>query len=534
MRKTLPFKPELGSSAVCSGRYVVLFLAGILTIGFLLRVLCFAGISPNDDEQYAWLAHQIAQGEFQIGKYQGPPVWPLRVGLLIPVAAAFEVAGTTELAAIFFPFLYSMLSILLAFCAGRVLLGQPAGLVAALIQAMIPIDVRMASWLLPDAMAAFWANVGVVLLWCAINQSVRSKKVSFSVSSGLALGMSWLCKETIFYLFPFIALFLAWQLWWCRSNLIVILASAGAFLFIFFGETLTYYFLQNDALFRLHETERNYEMTKSWFFTEGSDFGWKAGGYWAALVRRLFIDGPRAILFNENFGFVTTTAVMATIYLLIHRGRSQVFLALWFVSVVIMFNFGSSSLKAYQPIVLFDRYLYPVLFPAALLTAWFITVLFTPHPTIQFQRERFFWGSIVSMSILAAFSLGIYRYAKEGINSSVQRSVANMVGPNDIIYSDSQTPMVLNFLWQYPPHTHFCNLRGLEATQVPRGAYVLLDKKWAAFANSHYGDAFPDVFRQVPDAWSIKWADGDGVLYSVDGDAPEKQGGSSGSCVRKS
>jgi hypothetical protein len=266
----------------------------------------------------------------------------------------------------------------------------------------------MASWLLPDAMAALWANVGVVVLWYGANQSLGSRKFLFSTCSGFAFGMSWLCKETIFYLFPFISMFLLWRLWRSKDNLIVLLASAGAFLFVYLGETAIYYLAQNDLLFRLHETERNYEMTKSWFFTEGSDFGWKPGAYWSALVRRLIVDGPRTILFNENFGFVTTAAILAVPYMLIHRVRTHMFLSLWFLSLVFMFNFGSSSLRAYQPIVLFDRYLYPLLLPAILLTAWFITFLFTRNPLAQLQRERIFWGSILSVMMLAASCWGCW------------------------------------------------------------------------------------------------------------------------------
>ncbi len=509
-----------------------MLLVSILAVGFLLRIICFAGISPNDDEQYAWLAHQMAHGEYQIGKYEGPPVWPLRVGLLVPVAVSFRVAGTTEFAALFFPFLYSMLSILFAFWAGRALLGQFAGLAAAAIQAVIPIDVRMASWLLPDAMAALWANVGVVVLWYGANQSLGSRKFLFSTCSGFAFGMSWLCKETIFYLFPFISMFLLWRLWRSKDNLIVLLASAGAFLFVYLGETAIYYLAQNDLLFRLHETERNYEMTKSWFFTEGSDFGWKPGAYWSALVRRLIVDGPRTILFNENFGFVTTAAILAVPYMLIHRVRTHMFLSLWFLSLVFMFNFGSSSLRAYQPIVLFDRYLYPLLLPAILLTAWFITFLFTRNPLAQLQRERIFWGSILSVMMLAASCWGTYRYAKEGTNSPVQRSVVSIVGPQDTIYSDSQTPMVLNFLWRYPKITHFCNLRGLQPSQVPHGVYVLLDKKWASFVSDHYGDALPDIFLHVPDSWTIRWTGRDGALYFVGEAFSGKQSSSDDRCAR--
>ena len=531
MREVSVHAVEPKPNVACSIGYEALILSLIMLVGLLLRLACFAGISPNDDEQYDWLAHQMAHGEFRVGEYQGPPVWSLRLGLVIPVAAAFRIAGTTEIAALFFPFLYSMISILIAFFAGRAMLGQSAGLLAGAIQAVIPLDVRMASWLLPDAMAACWANVGVMLLWYSSNQAVRSTKCGFAACSGLAFGVSWLCKESIFYLFPFVSVFLLWLVIRTKGNLIVLVASAGAFFAIFLSEAIFYYLDQNDFLFRLHETERNYEMTKSWFFTEGSELGWKPGGYWVALVRRLFLDGPRSILFNENFGLATTIAVLAVPYMVICKLPNHRFLVTWFLSLVVMFNFGSSSLKVYQPIVLFDRYLYPVLLPAILLTSGFVAFLFSRNQSPELRRERIFWGTVLSAGILAASCLGIVRYAKEGINSSVQRSIASIVGPQDTIYSDSQTPSVVKFLWGYPKTTQFCDFRGLQTAQVPHGVYVLIDRKQASFVSAHYGDALPEFFNRVPDSWSVRWSAHGAALYFVNGASSDKRGLSSEKCV---
>jgi hypothetical protein len=305
----------------------------------------------------------------------------------------------------------------------------------------------------------------------------------------------------------------------------VAIASATAFFAVLSVETAVYYLSQHDFLFRLHETERNYEMTKSWFFTEGSGFGWKAGGYWSALGRRLFIDGPRAILFNDNLGFVTTASALSIGYAVINRVRTHVFLIAWFLSLVFMFNFGSSSLKTYQPIVLFDRYLYPVLLPAILLAAWFISFLLMPNQPAGLKRDRLFWGGVLATAILAASGLGIYHYMKEGVNSPVQRAVANLVNPHDTLYSDKQTPAVLNFLWGYPKITHFCNFRGLKSDQVPAGAYVLIDRKWAMFVSSHYGETLPEFFEHAPKSWATEWSGRDAVLYLV-GPGSAKQHGS--------
>src|SRR5437773_1398824 len=79
--------------------------------------------------------------------------------------------------------------------------------------AFIPLDVRNSTLCLPDLPAAFWANVGLLLLYLASKQPQEVKKGSYGVLAGLALGVSWLCKEAILFSLPFVALYLAWLIY---------------------------------------------------------------------------------------------------------------------------------------------------------------------------------------------------------------------------------------------------------------------------------------------------------------------------------
>ena len=85
-------------------------------------------------------------------------------------------AGLREAVLIAYPFLLSMASLLLAFLAGRMLFGPRAGVMAAAILAVLPIDVRLASMLMPDLPAAFWAGAGMLVLYWASRPQAASRQ----------------------------------------------------------------------------------------------------------------------------------------------------------------------------------------------------------------------------------------------------------------------------------------------------------------------------------------------------------------------
>ncbi len=67
-----------------TSRRTSLLLVLTVFIAVSVRILAFGGYSASDDDAYASLAYQMARGDFEVGTYAGPPVFPLRIGLLAP------------------------------------------------------------------------------------------------------------------------------------------------------------------------------------------------------------------------------------------------------------------------------------------------------------------------------------------------------------------------------------------------------------------------------------------------------------------
>jgi 4-amino-4-deoxy-L-arabinose transferase-like glycosyltransferase len=494
-------------------------LALILCLGAVARVLSFHGYAGSDDGSYAELAQALAAGKFRVGAFTGPPVFPLRVGVFAPVALLFQVFGPSETAVLAYPFLLSLAAVVLAYVAGRLFFGTTGGLIAAALQAIVPLASRSATILMPDLPAAFWANAGILLFYVGSRRGQPREKLLYGALGGMMLGCSWLCKESAAYLAPLFLIAGCYLVRRSRSNwalLAGLAAASGAFLL---GEALVYRALTGDALFRFHETHRNYDYSRSWFFTEGSRFGWEPGQYHLALCKRLFRDGPVTLLASPSFGGVTAIGLLAVFYALFHHRRAFLFPGLWFMSLLLVFNFGSANLTQYQPLVLFDKYAYPLLLPACLLSAGLLTTLLAGarRGFGHAAAERRFWVLIIAAGLCGACCICTGENILSGRKSEPERLAAARLSPSDRLYTDRRTLRVLEFFWSFPKQAYGHDFQGLTAHDIPDGSYVLINRDKLRFLSNNYGYAIPSFCSETPLGWTVVSKTRGAVLYRTPG-----------------
>jgi len=458
---------------------IILFLILILIGGLLIRVFSFTGYVGRDDSYYAEIAHLISRGEFKIGDYIGAPVFPFRIGLTLPVALGFKIFGVNEISMVYYPFVLSLLNILIAFLAGCLFFSTGAGLIAATIKAILPMDVHLASILLPDLPAAFWANLGFLILYYGSFQARIKIKIISGILSGLFFLLSWLCKETILYFYPFIILYLAWALYRERKNIflfISILIFASGLVI----ESTFYYHYTLNFFYRFSELERNYEVCKMWFFAEGTKFGWKEGEYWPAVLKRIFIEGPRLIFIYPNFWALNTISIFIIGYSFIKKLRIFLWPALWFLFLVLMFNFGSSSLQSYKPLVLFSRYLYPLILPALIIVAGFLDLNFSYYfknlKKIKKINSEFFVCYIILVIIIFTCLISLSEIVKK-TKISMGREIAQMALLKEKPYTDSTTAKALIFFGKCSSQNNIYDFVGLNGSVSPNKVYTLINQK---------------------------------------------------------
>ncbi len=506
-------------------RRMIILLGIILFFGGLVRVFSFSGCFGSDDLTYADLAYQIANNAFEIGD-NSEYISRLRIGLLVPVALGFKVTGPNEIALIIYPFTVSMLGIILAFFTGRAFFNDRVGLIAATLQSVLPFDARSASMLEPDLSAAFWANVGVLLLFYGSSRLTWPSKLTFAGMSGLALGFAWLTKESIGYLFLLIGVYLVWISYRQRRNLVLLVGTTLMITAVLMVESLTYYIHTGDFLYRFHKIYESASLSWTFFGCSSSavsnslaitKFESANRDYWDAVTKRILIDGPITIFINQKFGFLTAVTVLAVGYASVRRLRSFILPGAWFFSLAFLFNFGSTSLQFYKPFLLADRYLYPILLPAVILTSGLIDVLIPSHGLLkqEIRRERLFWGGTLVVCITLACLVGIYGNIRKGISSPVERTVSRMLKPDDPLYTDSRTAWVLNFFWKYPKEARTKDFAGMGIDDIPTEVYVLINRERVQFLNSNYGYVPPKFYDDVPRHWLLKWRGNHAELYWI-------------------
>lgn len=512
----------------------IVILAAIIAVAAAIRIYCFHGFASLDDAEYARFANRIVHGDFTPSGYTGPAVFPLRIGIIFPAALSFRLLGVSQFSLAAFPLVMSILSLVLAYLCATLLFGRREGLIAAALWAVLPIEASDATTLFPDLPAAFWGSLGIILILAASDPGRRRREGVFAVGllAGLSFGFSWLTKESVAYLAPFCLVLLYLTLKGGQKKNVYLWAgvAAGSFA-VLLSEAVVYHHMSGDWLFRFHEIDRNYRQWQNGFFTEGSHWGWPAGtSYHKALVKRLFMTGPEMIFLNPQFLYLPVFGIMASLYAAYWKDKRFLVPSLWFISLVLMYNFSSSSASRYAPLALFDRYLYPVLLPSMILTAGFIgRTLFRPAEGLEdaTRRERFFWGAVIASLLVLIGGYQTFRNFRDIRTTRAwikeTRAVSALLNPADPLYTDSMGIKELEFFWRYPNRTALTDFEGVKAGDIPQGSYVLLIPKHTDWIARNAGMWLsrnpvykkPEFLDKVPPDWKTVWRDDDSGLYRV-------------------
>jgi hypothetical protein len=495
--------------------------AGLISIAIFLRVVGFQGYVDSDPRGYAILANDLARGILHIPAHDDwTAVFPLRFGVYGPTAILIKAFSLSELTLAAYPFLVSIVGCLLAYIVARWLFSPLAGLISIAILAVLPVDVSMASILFPDAIAAFWANVGVALVYLGLTRDRMYESAAYATLGGICFGVSWLSKEAVVYLAPFVGI--------CILHLhgqVPLRARVASLFYVGFGsllvlsaEVLFYQAFTGDPLFHFHELERNYEQNYVWFFRQSSPyFGWESGAYVKALVSRLFIAGPADLL--TSFSIIPAFAVFALVWGAAFRDRSFTMPGVWFVTLLLLFNFASSSFKRYLPLPLVeDRYLYSLLFPAVLLVSGFFATLLAPstESSVRMVRRIWPWAVISVCFVISVCGLPEILTSRP---EHVARLVATKVTATDTVYTDYRTARSLVFFRTgllRPSTSTTIPYENLSLEDLTIGTYVLVDQKKIDFLKKSYKYHPPGFASAPPETWRKIWNDRSASLFYIE------------------
>ena len=329
---------------------------GLFLLALLLRLACFTGLIASDDDLlYAGYAQRIAEGLYTLEYHH----YAIRYGLILPAGLLYKLVGVNEWSTIAVPLFASSLSVVLLALIATRLFGIRAGLIAALLYATFPIQLRYATVLVPEPIVECYVLLALVIyVWTEDWQPMVMGWLA-----GVLIGIAYLTKEPALFIAPALLIDAALRRRW--RNAIGIALGISAIILL---EHAYYVAITGDLLFRPHAmAAHNQRMILP---TGEVNYG--------SLSFRLFKAYPRMMLLpNVDFGLHSLGALIAAAWALLRfrKDRRIYFLLIWAAIPWLYLNFGTSSFSRYIPIPAAPRYIefaYPPLF---LLMAWLLADL---------------------------------------------------------------------------------------------------------------------------------------------------------------
>ena len=513
-----------------ANRGVILFFIVIAAIA--VRAYWAAGFIPKDDAEFAKVAYQMSQGTFAYDRYEGPPVFPLRTGVVLPTAAAMALFGPGEAQIAIYPLITSLVTLLLIYLFSARMFGHKAAVIAAFVWVFLPMDLEIATMLWPEVPTTAFAILGVYCIYVARSRDDLGQRAQllYGLAGGLAFGAAWLCKEAVVYFAPFCLALALFDFQRTRFQRLAIWGGVAAgSLAVLTGEMLVYGVITGDSLYRFAAIHRNYDLYPEFFFTEGARFGYPVGTpFWKAVIKRIAIDGPAIIFLQPHFLYLPSFGALAALYGWYRRDSRFYFMTALFVVLIIMFNGFSASLQAYQPLPLFSRYFYAICVPAVILTGGMLARLMESEDVGSVWRTRpesFFWGSIMIVALAGLIAWSTFRQFRDhqGTWSAAEKYLAGVLSPKDRIHTDALSRNALEFFWRYPDQMNI-SVYGEPGHPIVIGCneYVLKNRSYIEWLTTNYGMwltmrgfELPALVQKPPENWRVEWTNHNATLFKV-------------------
>lgn len=165
-------------------------LAGVLVIGLVVRVLWINSVGFNSDEAvYAGQAASIAGDEELFPYFPIFRAHPLLFQTTVSLAYQF---GTSDVLGRLVSVAFGMATIALTYALGHTLYGRRAGLLAALVIAVMPYQVVVTRQVLLDGAMVTFSTLALLMT----AKYARTRQGGWLVAAGGALGLTCLTKET--------------------------------------------------------------------------------------------------------------------------------------------------------------------------------------------------------------------------------------------------------------------------------------------------------------------------------------------------
>ena len=378
-----------------------------------LRIIFYSGLTGYDEFAYARIAADIAEGLFRLPDVTG--YYGFRYLVTFPAAFFYKILGQGALSAAAWPFLCSLCNTALAYSLGRELFGRRAGVIAAFLQAFLPLSVVYGTMLYPDEILAFLTGLAALLFLKGSKAGGRWGGAGLLALAGLVAGLGWHTRLNSAIMLPVFAVWLV-KLKPRPAHL----AVAAGFLIALIPDWIAGAALAGDPLFSL----------RSQLAKLAADTAVYPDGHLVYLRGLLGLDLYGLAL----FGFIFYLFAASVLGFAGKKRLAQIWLPLaWFAVVLAYLEFGPASLSPYKPVHKQLRFLSMATLPMIAVAAAYLSEL----------RRALAWpvlGLALAASVIGAREMSAYQ-AREAAPARLAAGYIERRAPS-AVYADG-------YLFQY-------------------------------------------------------------------------------------
>lgn len=452
-----------------SRRAALVLLGVVLVAGLALRLTFFVGLVGWDDLEYREASARLLAGDLVPRS-----VFGLRWGLTLPLAAAQALGGDSEGVTAIVPLGYSLAAIALAFVLGRRLADARAGLVAAGVLAVLPLEVLAASDVHADlATSVFLALTAALALR---GETAEHRAAAWFALAGASFGVAALTKESSLAFAPVLA---AWAVsrGWPRTAGVALL---GGMAVPVLADALWLRWVTGEWFYRLSPSMTG--MHRRHMLMVEPSYTWPLD-YVAMLL------DPASGHFAELAGLLYL--VLAAMLLSLRARTPGVpTVAVWWAALLAAFSLAPHDLTFTRPLFAhFPRTLEPLVMPFALTVGLGFVALRRP-----------LGGAIVLTGFVAVCGAGLWTAHFDSRQwAAVARQAAPLIdrAPRELaVVADPTTAGLLRSLLPARRST----IVGADAVTLAGPALVLRDPLFIASALQH-GRTVPAALLAPPARW---------------------------------
>ncbi len=362
-------------------RQDILIVALILLLSLAIRAVFFRGIFAIDDFNYLRHAAEVWRGRFDLNDVL---FWHgTRPLIFMPISLIFALFGVSEITAVLWPLLASLVTISVVYTVGRTILGRETGAYAAVLAALLPVLIDEATRVTPGSIINF---VTALSLLCFVHSETDGRKrIFWLLASGLIFGMMpWAGRLGL----AFACFYPLWILIFRKHRFFSYWPAAAGF-FLMVSVNILHQWIEtgnplfsNDIASRILANE--VPSIKPLFYIK-------------VMAQPLYRQG--------GIPFIACIGLAAA---MIRRHREALFLAVWITATWLIMEFGSSSITDYRPIFKEARFLSVMAIPLVLLSGYALSELRRAAAGIGNLAKVTARGSVIVIGIFLLVSASSY------------------------------------------------------------------------------------------------------------------------------